>query len=51
MFSAATLAHRIAAWSIAGLVALHAAGALKHHVVVRDDVLRRMLPRRPAAAR
>ncbi len=48
-FAAATLAHEAAAWSIAGLVALHVAGALKHHAVDRDDALRRMLPRRPAA--
>ena len=47
LFSAATLAHEVAAWSIAGLVALHAAGALKHHFVDSDDVLLRMLPRWP----
>jgi cytochrome b561 len=51
LFAAATLAHDIAAWSIAGLVALHVAGALKHHFVDRDDVLRRMLPRRRRANR
>ena len=34
-----------AAWAIAVLVALHAAGALKHHFISRDDVLKRMLPR------
>lgn len=45
LFSAATLTHAIAAWSILGLVALHGAGALKHHVIDRDDVLTRMLPR------
>ena len=48
LYAAATLAHQLAAWSIAGLVALHVAGALKHHFVDRDDVLARMLPRRPA---
>ena len=47
LFAAATLAHTLAAWSIAGLVALHVAGALKHHFVDRDDVLTRMLPRWP----
>jgi cytochrome b561 len=26
------------------IVALHVAGALKHHFVHKDDVLRRMLP-------
>jgi cytochrome b561 len=45
LFATATLNHKLAAWSIAGLVALHVAGALKHHFVDRDDVLRRMLPR------
>ena len=44
LFGWATLAHEVAAWTIAGLVALHAAGALKHHFVDRDDVLKRMLP-------
>ena len=44
LFAAATLAHKLAAWSIAGLVALHVAGALKHHFVDRDNVLVRMLP-------
>jgi cytochrome b561 len=46
LFAAAVLAHETAAWAIAALVALHVAGALKHHFVDRDDVLRRMLPRR-----
>jgi cytochrome b561 len=31
-------------WVISGLFALHVAGALKHHFVDRDEVLRRMLP-------
>ena len=47
LFAAATLAHKVAAWTIALLVALHVAGALKHHFLDRDDVLARMLPRRP----
>ena len=45
LFAVATFAHKLAAWAIAVLVALHVAGALKHHVVDRDDVLTRMLPR------
>lgn len=49
LFAAAVLAHAIAAWAIAALVALHVAGALKHHFVNRDDVLKRMLPRRRPA--
>lgn len=44
LFAAATFAHGIAAWSIAGLAALHVAGALKHHLVDRDGALTRMLP-------
>ncbi len=31
-------------FSLAGLVLAHAAAALKHHFVDRDDVLKRMLP-------
>jgi cytochrome b561 len=44
LFAAAVVAHRFTAWAIAVLVALHVAGALKHHFVNRDDVLKRMLP-------
>ncbi|MBK8323230.1 MAG: cytochrome b [Betaproteobacteria bacterium] len=36
--------HRGVTWSLAGLAILHAAAAIKHHVVDRDDVLHRMLP-------
>lgn len=35
--------HFYAAWSLAGLVLLHAAAALKHHYWNKDDVLKRML--------
>ena len=49
LFAAATLAHEIAAWSIFGLVTLHVAGALKHRLLDRDDVLTRILPRWPTA--
>jgi cytochrome b561 len=45
LFTAATFVHQAAAWSIAALVALHVAGALKHHLADRDDALTRMLPR------
>ncbi len=45
LFAAATFAHEAAAWAIVALVALHAAGALKHHFIDGDDVLTRMLPR------
>lgn len=36
--------HELLAWAIVGVLALHVAAALKHHFVLRDDVLRRMLP-------
>ncbi|MGE0357863.1 MAG: cytochrome b [Burkholderiales bacterium] len=38
------LVHRAANYSLATLVVLHAAAALKHHLVDRDEVLSRMLP-------
>lgn len=34
--------HAVAAYAMAVLVAVHVAGALKHHVVDRDGLLRRM---------
>jgi cytochrome b561 len=46
LFAHATLAHALLAYAIAGLVALHVAGALKHHWIDRDDAVTRMLPRR-----
>lgn len=36
--------HEWIAWILIGLIALHAAGALKHHLIDRDATLRRMLP-------
>ncbi len=38
------LAHRLLNYSLAALVAVHAAAAIKHHVVDADDVLGRMVP-------
>lgn len=38
--------HQDAAWTLLCLVLLHAAAALWHHFVLRDGVLRSMLPRR-----
>lgn len=35
-------AHKIAALSMAGLVLLHVAGALKHHFIDRDGLMQRM---------
>lgn len=36
--------HEALNWLMVMVVALHVAAALKHHVIDRDDVLRRMLP-------
>jgi|APTNR8051073442_1049403.scaffolds.fasta_scaffold00566_33 cytochrome b561 len=38
--------HESAAWVVIALLVLHVAGALKHHLVLKDDVLTRMLPGR-----
>ncbi|MDX2236088.1 MAG: cytochrome b/b6 domain-containing protein [Hyphomonadaceae bacterium] len=40
----AEFAHSKLAWVALGLAALHAAAALKHHLVDRDDTLTRMVP-------
>ena len=37
-------AHELMAFTLIFLFCLHVAGALKHHFIARDDVLRRMLP-------
>lgn len=42
--AAAETAHRLLGWAMYGLLALHVAGALKHHVVDRDHGLARMIP-------
>jgi cytochrome b561 len=36
--------HRVLAYSLGAVAVLHAAAAVKHHVIDRDDVLTRMLP-------
>lgn len=38
------LAHRITNYTLATLVVVHAAAAIKHHLVDADDVLARMIP-------
>ncbi|WP_236638362.1 YceI family protein [Mangrovicoccus ximenensis] len=38
--------HAVFVWVLLGAVALHVAGALKHHLIDRDGTLRRMLPGR-----
>jgi cytochrome b561 len=37
-------AHYWLGWVLIGLLALHVAGALKHHFFLRNDTLRRMIP-------
>lgn len=39
--------HYWVTWAIMALAAMHALGALKHHVLDRDETLRRMLGMRP----
>lgn len=36
--------HGAIAWALLILIALHVAAALRHHFLLKDDVLRRMLP-------
>ncbi|KQT89892.1 cytochrome B [Methylobacterium sp. Leaf469] len=36
--------HACWAWLLTALLALHVAAALRHHLILRDDSLRRMLP-------
>lgn len=38
--------HTTIAWIIIALLVLHIAGAIKHHFIDKDDVLRNMLPRK-----
>jgi cytochrome b561 len=45
VYADATEAHTVAAWAIAGLVALHVCGAMKHHFFDRNETLTRILPR------
>lgn len=44
LYGAMVVTHAALACSLAVIVALHIAGALKHHFVLKDDTLRRMLP-------
>ncbi len=43
--------HGVLAGLLLGLICLHVAAALRHHFVLRDDVLRRMLPVRGESSR
>ena len=47
---AVKLVHACGAWLLAALLAVHVAAALRHHLILRDDVLRRMLPARAPSA-
>ncbi|WP_334175109.1 cytochrome b [Pseudoxanthobacter sp.] len=38
-------AHELAAWLLIALLVVHIAAALRHHFLIRDTVLTRMLPR------
>lgn len=42
LFERLRLAHEVLAYGLLALVALHAAAALKHHIIDRDGILRRM---------
>ncbi len=43
-------AHAVLAWTLVAIVAVHAAAALRHAFILRDDVMTRMLPRRSRRA-
>lgn len=38
--------HELVAWTTIGLLALHVGAAIRHHLVLKDDTLLRMLPER-----
>jgi cytochrome b561/polyisoprenoid-binding protein YceI len=44
LYDAMVTTHAALAIALAAVVALHVAGAIKHHFVLKDDTLRRMLP-------
>ncbi len=44
LFEAMLKIHTSLAWVLAAVATLHLLAALKHHFVLKDDVLRRMLP-------
>ncbi|HEX8755031.1 MAG TPA: cytochrome b/b6 domain-containing protein, partial [Steroidobacteraceae bacterium] len=51
LYGAMVTTHAALAIALALVVALHIAGALKHHFVLKDDTLRRMLPSAARARR
>lgn len=44
LYDALMIVHHTLAWTLVGVITLHAIGALKHHFWHKDDVLKRMLP-------
>jgi cytochrome b561 len=44
LYDAMLTTHGVLAWTLAGVATLHVLAALKHHFIMKDDVLRRMLP-------
>jgi cytochrome b561 len=44
LYHALLTTHQALAWTLGVVVILHVAAALKHHFVLKDDTLRRMLP-------
>ena len=43
--------HAYGAYALIALIVLHAAAALRHHFILKDDVLTRMLPKLPGNRR
>lgn len=44
LYNAMVETHWVLVWVLAAVVLLHVAAALKHHFMLKDDVLKRMLP-------
>ena len=44
LYRAMVQLHLVLAWTLGLIATLHVVAALKHHFVLKDDVLRRMLP-------
>jgi len=44
LYDAFLTTHEVLACTLGAVVTLHVAAAIKHHFVLKDDTLRRMLP-------
>jgi cytochrome b561 len=44
LYDAMLRTHHVLIWLLAAVLVLHIGAALKHHLVLKDDVLKRMLP-------